>query len=256
MTFVYRESELNSLAQAEASCYPWADGSARARAAEGSARRNAVVAGPRPTVAIFSFGSPGTDRNPKPVELVHFAADRERADHERAERVVLTWQPACGQRNVGFVAERSADGRVFAPVSGLVAGVGTSAEPHAYTWTDVNAPTARTFYRLRQRDADGWGRLSAAVMVDAVDPKAACLALWPNPAADNVLIQLPPGAAVVEIFDALGRVVLVVPTLGAPMLDLPLALWPGEFVVRAGGEMTRLVVARSGGQPQKFCVSA
>ena len=68
------------------------------------------------------------------------------------------------------------------------------------------------------------------------------LAAYPNPATGRVALTLPPAAARAELLDPLGRVVRVVPAqAGIATLDVA-GLAPGLYVVRAIGQVARLVV--------------
>ncbi|WP_035561101.1 T9SS type A sorting domain-containing protein, partial [Hymenobacter sp. IS2118] len=65
---------------------------------------------------------------------------------------------------------------------------------------------------------------------------------FPNPATGRVQLTLPPAATTAELLDALGRAVRAVPAqAGAATLDVA-GLAPGLYVVRAAGQVARLVV--------------
>jgi hypothetical protein len=83
---------------------------------------------------------------------------------------------------------------------------------------------------------DGTGPL--AVSAPPARPTLAC---FPNPASGRVQLSLPAPARA-ELLDALGRPVRVVPaTAGAAILDVT-GLAPGLYLVRAAGQVARLVV--------------
>jgi len=83
----------------------------------------------------------------------------------------------------------------------------------------------------------GSGPLAAAT---AAAPAA--LTVAPNPAAGRVVLTLPPAATAAELLDALGRPVRRVPALaGTATLDVT-GLAPGLYLVRAAGQVARLVV--------------
>jgi len=70
----------------------------------------------------------------------------------------------------------------------------------------------------------------------------AALTAYPNPATGRVLLTLPPAAPAAELLDALGRVVRTAPAqAGTATLDVA-GLAPGLYVVRAAGQVARLVV--------------
>ncbi len=174
--------------------------------------------------------------DPLPVELVRFEAKR-----QATQAVGLTWTTASEKANRGFVIERSADGRTFTAVSELLAGRGTTSTANTYVWTDRQAPATLLYYRLRQLDTDGTATYSGVVSVRATEA-AVALQAWPNPARETLTLQPPTGAQSVEILDALGRVVLTVPTPTAAPITLRPALPTGIYTVRAGAETVRLVV--------------
>jgi sarcosine oxidase gamma subunit len=70
----------------------------------------------------------------------------------------------------------------------------------------------------------------------------AALVVVPNPATGRVQLTLPPTAPSAELLDALGRLVRTVPaTAGVATLDVA-GLAPGLYLVRAAGQVARLVV--------------
>ena len=78
--------------------------------------------------------------------------------------------------------ERSADGRGYTDASTLLPGAGSSSAAHAYVFTNVQAPAAATYYRLRQLDASGAVAYSPVALVATAATSAARLACFPQPA--------------------------------------------------------------------------
>ena len=73
-------------------------------------------------------------------------------------------------------------------------------------------------------------------------PAGAGLTLYPNPATGTVLLSNAAPGAVVQVLDALGRVVATATADAGGAARLPAGLAPGVYVVRAGGAAARLAV--------------
>ena len=160
--------------------------------------------------------------DPLPVELVLFGAER------RGSVVLLNWLTASEQNSEWFVVERSADGREFTEIA-WVAAAGNSARPLDYAATD-DKPLARlAYYRLRQIDRDGQTAFSDIVAVNGGATSVQPLALYPNPATDNVTVRLPAPAAntVIRVVNSVGQVVLThTPAATDGQCDLALGSLP------------------------------
>jgi len=94
--------------------------------------------------------------NSLPVELVEFSATRLGKQSAR-----LTWATATEVGSDYFDIERSRDGFAFAPI-GRVAAAGNSQRVEAYQFDDEQGLAGRNFYRLRQVDVNGQGRIPQA----------------------------------------------------------------------------------------------
>ena len=177
---------------------------------------------------------------PLPVELLTFAATL--APQQPA--VGLAWTTASEKNSARFEVERSTDGAAFATL-GSVAAAGSSSAPRGYAFTDASLPTlqARLYYRLRQVDADGTFSYSPVRTVALEARAAQALTLAPNPARTTTLSGAQAGA-VVQVFDALGRLVVTATAdgRGTAQVALPAALPTGVYVVRSGLHAVRLVV--------------
>jgi hypothetical protein len=180
---------------------------------------------------------------PLPVELVSFTAQA-----QEPAAVRLAWATASEKDNAGFTPERSTDGRVFVAL-GRVAGAGSSATPHSYTFLDGHLPvgSALLYYRLRQIDRDSTVTYSPVRVVTLSNvPVATQLLVYPNPAhgvAQVRVLGLAP-AAMVEVYDAQGRLVLraATPTSDAETTLSLTGLAPGLYVVRCGALSQRMHV--------------
>ena len=193
----------------------------------------------------FSFAAAALGRltisnaaNPLPVELARFTAEPLGAD------ALLRWATASEKNNDRFEVEASADGRTFRRI-GQVPGRGSSTQPHEYQLVDpaiARYAASLVYYRLRQVDADGTFAYSPVRTVAARG--LAGLALFPNPTKQAAtLTGAEPGVAV-TVFDAVGRLVLTLPTdaAGTAALVLPRGLATGVYVVHAGSQTLRLTV--------------
>lgn len=128
-----------------------------------------------------------------PVVWQSFGAERSGKD------AVLEWATASEINNAGFYVERSMNrtnwtDRGFVPVAGIAA---------PYRFTDRDAPSGRTYYRLRQTDLDGAVRFSDIRSIAARE--TATLEPWPNPTDGLLYFQVPGTVAILVATDLLGR---------------------------------------------------
>ncbi|MCI1189013.1 T9SS type A sorting domain-containing protein [Hymenobacter sp. DH14] len=202
----------------------------------GSAR---TVVGTAPASGL-SFFTVSTASSPLPVTLIDFSVRRE------GPAARLNWRTAQELNNDYFVVEASADGQTYRPVGSPVPGQGTVSAPIDYTFTDPNLLNYRTdlvYYRLRQVDTDGTASYSP-VRTIALTAAATGLALFPNPASTGAMLTGTRPGTVVQVFDALGRVVITATAdaTGTAALALPVGLATGVYVVRADDKALRLTV--------------
>jgi hypothetical protein len=175
---------------------------------------------------------------PLPVQLAAFAAAP-----LGPTAVRLSWATATEVNSARFEVERSLDGYRFAHI-GRVPAAGSSHAPRSYGLTDAALPAGASllYYRLRQVDQDGTATYSPVRSVGLAP--ATGLALYPNPAqAATTLLGAAPGAAV-RLLDALGREVATATAdaSGHAYLHWPAGLAQGVYVVRAAGQVARLVI--------------
>ncbi len=172
-----------------------------------------------------------------PVELVSFEAVGNGSDVE------LRWKTASETNNAGFevqvreVGGGLGEGRRTAlwSVLGFVEGVGTTAEPQAYTFAVTGLEVGTHVFRLKQIDFDGSVEYSPQVeVVVGVVGTHQLSAAYPNPFNPQTTFSLAVGhqqAVRVEVYDVLGRMVAMV--------------WQGTL--HAG--MSRVFVWEAGDQP-------
>lgn len=206
--------------RAEQAAGPWAPEGAPASASARSFTANVTQLG----VLTVSNTS-----QPLPVTLVAFAAERLGADG------LLRWTTASELNNAYFQVESSVDGTTFQPL-GRVVGAGTSAQAHAYRFTDKNLAryaVAQVYYRLRQADTDGTSVYSPVRTLAVPLEVGLLVQAYPNPSAAGTDISLAvrtdqAGPATLSLCDMLGR------QLGQQTLSLPAGLSTVPLAAAAG----------------------
>lgn len=149
-----------------------------------------------------------------PLELLEFSG---KATDKQIE---LFWKTANELNIRHFTVEKSMDGIEFVREKTIEPGLTN------YRWIDENPSSGWQFYRLRIEESDGLTTYSPVV---AVQFHSAGMIIWPNPAADEVVIQAKQTqAAPIQIFDALGRMMFSYePTEHDNMpLRVNVASWP------------------------------
>ncbi|MFX0194684.1 MAG: SBBP repeat-containing protein [Candidatus Hodarchaeota archaeon] len=132
-------------------------------------------------VAKFSFS------DPTPVELVSLTAVVSN------NTVELIWKTSSESNNLGFEVERSQN-RVYFTKIGFVAGQGTTAISHQYSFVDKNLLSGTYYYRLKQIDIGGRFEYSSIVEVIIDLPREFMLYQnYPNPfnPVTTIKYQLP-----------------------------------------------------------------
>jgi hypothetical protein len=107
-------------------------------------------------VSPLGFSTPSS----LPVTFISFSADR-----TDAGTIQLTWNTENEINNSHFEVERSNNGSDWSSIGTVAAG--TSSLADSYTFTDESAPTAQTWYRLRQVDLDGKSMYSKVALISA-----------------------------------------------------------------------------------------
>ena len=118
-----------------------------------------------------------------PVNLLSFKAALSGSE------VKLKWTTGSETNSKDFTIERSANGTDYTAI-GTVAAAGNSTVKTSYEFTDAQALTGRNFYRLKQRDINGYVLYSDVAYVLVKQPKQAQLFIYPNPVKDHIQIQL------------------------------------------------------------------
>ncbi|MGI4864820.1 MAG: T9SS type A sorting domain-containing protein [Janthinobacterium lividum] len=170
---------------------------------------------------------------PLPVVLTSFAAVARGTDAE------LSWATASEINNAYFAVERSVDGQQFIGI-GQVAGHGSTAASHAYSFLDAQPlPAGGTcYYRLRQVDTDGTGTYSPVRPVALAAP-ATMPSLYPSPATTDAvtldLATVPPGDYTVTLCDLTGRQLRALTLPGGQVHQLALNQPAGVYLLTVRG---------------------
>lgn len=164
--------------------------------------------------------------------------------------VQVEWAVTDDQNDVEYFVERSADNNNFVSVGTVY---GTSANGLTYhKFNDMNPVHGRMWYRIRATYPGGSIQSGSSSIV-FLKNDAAKLSIWPNPARSQITIESY-GAlssdAVVEIFDAMGKLVLTQNMSAAQeRMEIPVnQLTQGNYVVRIttkDGEVHRMRLSRS-----------
>jgi len=142
-----------------------------------------------------------------PVEFVDFSATCLNSEAQ------LNWSTFTELNNDYFTIERSLDGFDFEEMA-EVSGNGTTSQMSTYQWTDVRPIHGTSYYRLSQTDYNG-----EKTMLGTLSSQWPCanlsngLQLFPNPTDGDVNLVIAHdyrGNYVVEIFDAIGKLVIPV----------------------------------------------
>lgn len=117
-------------------------------------------------------------------------------------KVVLNWSTAFEANNAFFTVERSSDGSNFKQLATIPA---DDAGGGNYSYYEEEISTGKRWYRLVQTDKDGRKTFYRIIPVQCENKKD--VLLFPNPAGNQLKVQLPADASVTQfkIFAADGR---------------------------------------------------
>jgi hypothetical protein len=197
-------------------------------AGQTSTATSATVSG----VTAFSPWTLSGNNAPLPVELLSFSA---RPNDEGS--IDLHWETSSETNNDYFAIQRSEDGIDFLQI-GQVTGAGTSQTFNAYTYTDKDALSGRSYYRLRQVDFDGKYKFSDIVRVDM--EARLRLTAFPNPVKEDKFLldfhtQLE-SPTYISLHDRTGRLVytgIARAGVSTHEVDLPANPSSGVYLLRA-----------------------
>ncbi len=180
------------------------------------------------TFRVTNFNS-NTGITVFPIELVSFTG-KAGQDH-----IALQWRTATERDNDYMEVQRSKDGKRFEAI-GVVAGHGTSAMPHDYTFVDEQPLPGVNYYRLKQVDFDGKYEYHKIIAVFFKEEIIEPVLVYPTVANDQINIKLSQETETngeMVITDLAGRVVMRTP-LPANTQQQTLevhSLRPGHYVI-------------------------
>lgn len=133
-----------------------------------------------------------------PVELTDFRVSKQ------GTSAVLDWTTGSEFNNRGFEVEHAADGSHWKQIAfqASKATEGNSASTLTYSYTHTNPVNGTNFYRLKQLDLNGKFEYSP---VRQVKMNTSTIAVYPNPATNNVTVQGLNGNETIQICDLSGR---------------------------------------------------
>ncbi len=137
--------------------------------------------------------------SPLPVELLSFEAKATELD------VALEWVTATELNSSHYDVERSKDAQSWGKLD-VVHAAGNSQMPIRYAITDHAPLSGMSYYRLRIVDLDGSFTFSPEVPVQMIQNVLLC---YPNPSNGAFTVSSFPDGAVIDVRDALGRLVAV-----------------------------------------------
>jgi hypothetical protein len=182
-----------------------------------------TISGPQPgTGSWICHANSGTVGGPLPVELSMFTASAD------SMKVTLDWRTETETNNLGFNIYRSdtRDGEYIKVNARLIAGAGSDATPHDYSFTDENVVKGFTYYYYIE-DVDFTGKTNKSHIIEVTVGKQgikthlipqtfALLQNYPNPFNPETWIPfklVQDASVVIHIYSAKGQLVRTI-TLG------------------------------------------
>ena len=150
----------------------------------------------------FSIGTSGGS-TALPVQMLYITAEPTGKHH-----ILVSWATALEINNQGFFVMRSLDGVNFSDI-GWVVGHNNSTVTNTYTYDDRPSQNAVYYYKLRQIDNNGKFSFSNIAEAKLSDQTAQDFALYPNPTASDIFLQVnnPSEEVRVDIYDIKGQLV-------------------------------------------------
>lgn len=205
--FRYFDAELNNIPEAELEL--WHNTGADWEPLGFSARSDAQNFVEQSGIDHFTTWTLTNQANALPVEWLSFQAFL-----QDDNRVLLEWKTAHKQNNAGFEIERRMPvGTGWSKLGFVPAATGD------YRFLDDKPLPGLNFYRLKQQDKDGTFSFSPIVSVHVLETVTP-LYVYPNPALDEINIQLPDDAMSITLYDNLGRLLLTQTVYGESLIRL------------------------------------
>jgi hypothetical protein len=182
----------------------------------------------------FHIATVNTTTSPLPVSLLSFEAELVN------DQVLLKWITTQEINNDFFTIEKSADLESFETV-GNVRGQGNSKVRNAYSLTDPNPYSGRSYYRLKQTDYDGKFTYSKPQVILYEGVTSPTLEVFPNPSEGRELTISIKGlkdisTIPIEIYNLQGQKLyqIFLNEDGQKFLNLNTILSPGTYILKAG----------------------
>src|SRR5574338_247447 len=133
--------------------------------------------------------------NPLPLRYISFVAQL-----NTNRTVLLQWETAEEENNDHFEIERSKDGNNWVRLGSMF-----PQSSHKYAYTDLLPEDGLNCYRIKEVDKDGKYFYSEIkfVRIGRINE----FSMWPNPASDNLFVQIPFTGGTVELSDISGRLI-------------------------------------------------
>ena len=190
-----------------------------------------VTLAPLSITSLLITGSPIA----LPQSLLSFTATK--GDN----KVMLNFTTTNELKFASFDVERSPDGSSFTTL-GTVTSEGANGD---YAYIDAHPLSSINHYRLKMIDQNG--SYSYSKMVSIRYDKNASITIFPNPAKDEVTVQLhmPAGAVSLQIIDGMGRMVktMTLKSSGSTLstaIDIS-GLAVGQYYIHAGSEIISFI---------------
>ena len=170
--------------------------------------------------------------NPLPLSLTSFTVATTGSDN------ILKWNTANEVSTASFAVQSSKNGSTFSDIAAVSA---KGASINTYSFTDKNAASGVTYYRLKMLDKTG--KFTYSNVVEAGIKAANSFAIYPNPVHSALHLQVnstKAGAGIVQVIDVLGRVLVsqqVQLSIGTNNLTVPVsAIANGSYRVVLKGD--------------------
>lgn len=199
---------------------------------------NASVASPYSTFCGGTVQTvTGSCQTPLPVRLALFKGSV--LDNRAVE---LSWQTSLERNNSYFEVQRSSDAETFMAI-GRVNGKGNADALTNYSLTDNQPALGTNYYRLRQVDLDGTATNSQTIAISFRGGNF--LTIYPNPATDQVSIQLKEtvGIQSIKLYDQAGRMLRQLNSVKTVSLgNLPQGVYFLEVVTKDGQTYRKSII--------------
>ena len=161
-----------------------------------------------------------------PVVLTKFLAQKQ------YEKALLSWQTAEEENSKTFDIERSGDGKTFATIGSVLAR-GNSNHLSDYSYIDESPLEGKNYYRLRQVDKDA--KFTYSPVRALFFNKGTRIIVYPNPAVDQLQLQLPKiySSAELHIMNSEGRLMKKMMITKSDQVEISISSFPaGKYLIR------------------------